>query len=74
LGACNPPFAHQALQVAKDVGLMMPCNVIVYVDKGHTYVSAARPTILMSLIEDERLKTTDQQIEAKLIKVVDSLP
>ncbi len=74
LGACNPPFAYQALQVTKDVGLMMPCNVIVYTDKGHTFVSAARPTVLMSLIEDDRLKTTAQQIEAKLIKVVDNLP
>jgi uncharacterized protein (DUF302 family) len=74
LGACNPPFAYQALQVSKDVGLMMPCNVIVYTDNGHTYVSVARPTVLMGLIEDKRLKATAQQIEAKLIKVVDSLP
>jgi uncharacterized protein (DUF302 family) len=70
LGACNPPFSYQALQVEKDVGLMMPCNIIVYADKGKTFVSAAMPTTLMSLIENDKLKSTAQQIEWKLKNVV----
>ncbi len=73
LGACNPPFAYQALQVAKDVGLMMPCNVVVFVDQGKTYVESTTPTVLMSLVPDERLKPVAEQIEAKLKKVVDSI-
>ncbi len=73
LGACNPPFAYQALQVTKDVGLMMPCNVIVYADKGRTFVEAAMPTVLMNLIQNDKLKTTVEQVEAKLKRVVDSL-
>ncbi len=73
LGACNPPFAYQALQVTKDVGLMMPCNVIVYADKGRTFVEAAMPTVLMNLIQNDKLKTTAEQVEAKLKRVVDSL-
>jgi uncharacterized protein (DUF302 family) len=73
LGACNPPFAYQALQVVKDVGLMMPCNVIVYKESGKTFISAAMPTTLMSLIQNERLKSTAQQIEQKLKKAVDSV-
>jgi uncharacterized protein (DUF302 family) len=73
LGACNPPFAYQALQVIKDVGLMMPCNIIVYVEKNQTFVEAAMPTVLMNLIQDEKLKPTAEQIEAKLIRVVDSI-
>src|SRR5512147_1194816 len=73
LGACNPPFAHQALQVTKDVGLMMPCNVIVFADKGKTFVEAAMPTVLMNLIQNDRLKSTAEQVEAKLKKVVDSV-
>lgn len=73
LGACNPPFAYQALQVVKDVGLMMPCNVVVYTDKDQTFVSAAMPTVLMNLVQNDRLKTTAEQIEAKLKKVVDNV-
>lgn len=73
LGACNPPFAYQALQVIKDVGLMMPCNVIVYADKGKTFVESAMPTVLMNLIQNDKLKPTAEQIEAKLKKVVDSI-
>ncbi len=73
LGACNPPFAYQALQVIKDVGLMMPCNVIVFVTKGQTFVEAAMPTVLMNLIQNDQLKTTAEQVEDKLRKVVDSI-
>jgi uncharacterized protein (DUF302 family) len=73
LGACNPPYAYQALQVAKDAGLMMPCNVVVFVDKGRTFVEAATPTVLMELIQNEKLRPIAEQIEAKLRKVVDSI-
>jgi uncharacterized protein (DUF302 family) len=73
LGACNPPFAYQALQVEKDVGLMMPCNVVVYEDKGKTFVLAAMPTALMGLVKNDNLKSTAAQIEQKLKKVVDNL-
>ena len=73
LGACNPPFAYQAMQIVKDVGLMMPCNVIVYNDKGKTFIEAVMPTMLMGLIQNDKLKPTAEQIEAKLKKVVDSI-
>ncbi len=73
LGACNPPFAYQALQVVKDVGLMMPCNVVVFADKGQTFVEAVTPTVLMNLIQNENLRPVAEQIEAKLKKVVDSI-
>jgi uncharacterized protein (DUF302 family) len=73
LGACNPPFAYQALQVTKEVGLMMPCNVIVFAEKGQTFVEAAMPTVLMNLIQNDKLKSTADQVEAKLKKVVDNV-
>jgi uncharacterized protein (DUF302 family) len=73
LGACNPPFAYQALQIEKDVGLMMPCNVIVYSDKGKTFISAAMPTSLMSLIGNDDLQSTAKKIEQKLKKAVDEV-
>ena len=49
LGACNPPFAYQALQVEKDIGLLLPCNVIVYEQEGEVFVSAIVPTVAMSM-------------------------
>ena len=73
LGTCNPPFAYEALQVTKEVGLMMPCNLVVFVDKGITFVETTTPTVLMNLIGDQRLKSTAEKIEAKLKKVVDSI-
>ena len=49
LGACNPPFAHRALQHSLDVGMLMPCNVIVYeTDDGKTVVSAVDPMQTMA--------------------------
>jgi uncharacterized protein (DUF302 family) len=73
LGACNPPFAHEALKIEKDVGVMMPCNVVVYVDNGRTVILAAMPTTLMSLVQNNKLKTTAERIEAKIKKAVDSI-
>ena len=73
LGACNPPFAYQALQVIKDVGLMMPCNVVVFTDQGKTFVESALPTVMLNLIQNEKLKSTAEQIEAKLKKAVDNV-
>jgi uncharacterized protein (DUF302 family) len=73
LGACNPPFAYQTLKIIKDAGLMMPCNIIIFVEKGQTFVEAAMPTVLMTLIQNDQLKSTAEQVEGKLKKVVDSL-
>lgn len=73
LGACNPPFAYQALQAEKDIGLLLPCNVIVYEDKGKTYVSAILPTVAMSMVENEKLKGVAVQVEGKLKRVIDGI-
>lgn len=73
LGACNPPFAYQALQEEKDIGLLLPCNIIVYEDARETYVSAILPTAAMSIVENSDLGGTALQVEAKLKKVVDSV-
>lgn len=73
LGACNPPFAYQALQAEKDIGLLLPCNVIVYEDEGETFASAILPTVAMSMIENEKLRSIALQVEQKLKKVIDSI-
>jgi len=73
LGACNPPFAYQALQAEKEVGLLLPCNVIVYRDGGETFVSAILPTATMSIVDNDTLGVVAVEVEAKLKKVVDSI-
>ena len=73
LGTCNPPFAYRALQAEKDIGLLLPCNIIVYEDAEHTFISAIVPTVAMSMVENEELADIAIEVEAKLKKVIDSV-
>lgn len=73
LGACNPPFAHRALQAEKEIGLFLPCNVIVYENGGRIIVSATLPTVAMGIIENTSLAEIANEVEEKLIKVIDNV-
>jgi len=74
LGACNPPFAHQALQHSLDVGMLMPCNVIVYeTDDGTTVVSAVDPMQTMAAQGDPEMAPLAEAVQQKLQRVIDSL-
>ncbi len=74
LGACNPPFAYRALQHLLDVGLLMPCNVIVYeADDRRTVVSAVDPMQTMAAQGDETMRPIAAEVRQKLQKVIDSL-
>jgi len=74
LGACNPPFAHQALQAEIEIGLMMPCNLIVYeADEGHTVVAAVDPSKTMAMVQNPALTELAGQISQKLERVLASL-
>lgn len=73
LGACNPPFAYQALLSERDIGLLLPCNLIVYEADGKTFVAAVLPTASLSRVENKQLEGIAVQVEAKLKKVVDSI-
>ena len=73
LGACNPPFAYQALQTERDIGLLLPCNVIVYETDDNTYVSAIVPTVAMNMVDNAGLENVAVEVEKKLKKVIDSI-
>ena len=73
LGACNPPFAHQALTAEKEIGLLLPCNVIVYETTGDVFVSAILPTVAMQMVNNDSLKDIATAVEEKLKRVVDSI-
>lgn len=71
LGACNPPAAYKALQSEQDIGLMLPCNVIVYEKEDKVFVSAIRPSVAMAMIDNPDLATVAEDIETRLKSVID---
>jgi uncharacterized protein (DUF302 family) len=74
LGACNPPFAYQALQAEEKIGLMLPCNVIVQeTPDGGAEVSAIDPVASMQAIKNPKLQEVAEQVRAKLKKVIDQV-
>jgi len=73
LGACNPPNAYKLLQAEIEIGLMLPCNVIVYQKDEYVFVSAVLPTVAMGMINNESLKDIAINIENKLKKAIDSI-
>lgn len=73
LGACNPPFAYQALQSEKDIGLLLPCNVIIYSQDNKTIVSVINPLKAMSIVKNPKLREIAKEIKRKLNKVIDNL-
>jgi uncharacterized protein (DUF302 family) len=74
LGACNPPFAFQALQAEDKIGTMLPCNVIVQEHaQANVEVAAIDPVASMQAIENHQLKEIAEQVQSKLKKVVSGL-
>ena len=73
LGACNPPFAYQALQAEKEIGVFMPCNVIIYEDGGKTFVSAILPTVTIGAVNNPSLVDIAKTVEEKLKKVINNI-
>lgn len=73
LWACHPPSAYEAIQIEVEVGLLLPCNVIIYEKNDEVFVSAIKPTIAMSFVENPWLKNIAKLVEAKLEKVIQEI-
>lgn len=73
LGACHPATAHKVLELEKEMGLLLPCNVIVYEEAGMVSISAVLPTIAMGMIENSALAPIAREVEEKLKKVIDAI-
>jgi len=74
LGACNPQFAHKALQIEDKVGTMLPCNVVVQeIGNGEVEVSAVDPIASMSAIENPKLSSIASEVRNLLKHVIASL-
>ncbi|EKJ86002.1 uncharacterized protein (DUF302 family) [Leptospira meyeri] len=74
LGACNPSFAHKALQTADEIGLLLPCNVVVTEEKsGETKVSIFDPMTMTKLVQNPELEKIAKEVQEKLIQVIHHL-
>ena len=73
LGACNPPIAHKALQIEEELGLLLPCNVIIYEKDGKTAVSVFNPMIMSQLIDNKDMLAIAEEVKTKLMTVLDKI-
>jgi uncharacterized protein (DUF302 family) len=74
LGACNPPYAHRSLNADLDVGLLLPCNVIVYeTDYGKAYVAAINPVSALEIMKSQELRIIAEEVSEKLKRAIERL-
>jgi uncharacterized protein (DUF302 family) len=73
LGACNPPIAHKALQEEEEIGLLLPCNVIVYEKDGKTRVSIFDPMVMTWIMENDQMKPIATEVQEKLQRVLKAI-
>ena len=73
LGACNPQLAYETLQQEINIGLLLPCNVIVYEEAGRTVVAAIDAAKMLSVVGNPKLDSTAGMVNEKLRRVVDRI-
>lgn len=76
LGACNPPLAHRALDVRRQIGLLLPCNVVVRADPDHAgtvLVEAMNPGLLVEVTGEPDLRPVAEEVTERLKAAIDSL-
>lgn len=75
LGACNPAFAHQALSAERDIGLLLPCNVIVYAadEPDRSVVAAMDPVEALALTGNDEVRPIAEEVKARLSRALESL-
>jgi uncharacterized protein (DUF302 family) len=75
LGACNPPLAHRALTAERDIGLLLPCNVIVYADdvEGRSVVAAMDPVEALSLTGKEAIAPLADEVRQRLVRALEAI-
>lgn len=73
LGVCNPPFAHKALQAEEEIGLLLPCNVIVYEREGESVVSAFDPLSMSRIVDNPAIQPIAEETKQKLQRVIEAM-
>ncbi len=73
LGACNPPLAHLALRTTLDVGLLLPCNVVVYEQNGGSAVAILDPLSMLGAVQRPELEPVAREARTRLQRVIEAL-
>jgi uncharacterized protein (DUF302 family) len=73
LGACNPPLAHDALNAELEIGLLLPCNVVVYETNGRSVVSIVDPISMLGVVENPELDPVADEARNRLRRVIEAL-
>lgn len=71
LGACNPSLAHAALEAEPELGVLLPCNVIVYQQEGQTHIAAIDAEQMLSIVSNDKLAATATEVRRRLAGVVE---
>ncbi len=74
IGACNPSLAHRALQTELEIGLLLPCNVIVYEDGDESVVTAIDPEAAMAVVGNEAIADIAREAKDRLRRAIERLP
>ncbi|GBC92937.1 hypothetical protein HRbin15_01420 [bacterium HR15] len=70
LGACNPQFAHQALEAELDLGLLLPCNVVVYAEEDGSVIEAMDPELLVQVVGNPALEPIAKEVKQRLQRAI----
>ena len=73
LGACNPPLASEGLEAEPNLGVLLPCNVVVYEHEGRTLVAAVEPERMLSIVGNEELESIASRVREDLGRVVEEI-
>lgn len=73
LGACNPPLAHKALEAEPELGVLLPCNVVVYRTGGRTRVSAVAAEQMLGMVGNEELGPVATEVAQRMQRVLDAV-
>src|SRR5579859_2864103 len=73
LGACNPQLAHRALEQEPDIGLLLPCNVVVRAEGQGSRVDIADPQVMLGIVGNEELNAVAEEAKKRLLRAVASL-
>lgn len=73
LGACNPTFAHQALEIDDSIGLLLPCNIVIQEKSGKTEISIFNPLLITNFFQDDQLAKMSEVLRERINRVLQHL-
>ncbi|HCJ45315.1 MAG: DUF302 domain-containing protein [Candidatus Moranbacteria bacterium] len=73
LGMCNPSLAYQALQIETEIGLLLPCNVIVYEKDGIVRIAVQKPSLMSRVVGKEALKPVVDEAEIRMLEAMENI-